>query len=316
MKQYEFKARGIGVTALVLAFFVFSGVVLSAVGMEAVIIAVLCGAFVLGVTVYTGFQTRIISEAGITVKTILKTTFIPWQDVERIGVAHLPGGPGWHWTLSVTCRTASGKRRDFLLPPTEALRAAVTEFYGQLDFDQSTPGYAAPQRKPLPARIVNPWIEERRLFGVLGAFVGVCGAIVSVVTGDWLTAAFSILIALVFVIGFFTDYPYVAMGEDGVTFRFLLRRRFLPWPEFRQAGICLFRTRKPGGIVHNSYKLGLLLPGGVPKMPGQRISYYQNMGHILYLPDTPENRAFIIAHYGLLDFDESADPRGYSIVVD
>lgn len=316
VKQYEFKERGIAVTALVLAFFVFGGVALSAVGIEAVIFAVLCGAFVLGVTVYTCFQTRIISEAGITVKTILKTTFVPWADVERMGVAHLPAGPGWRWNLSVTCRTASGKRRDFLFPCTEAVRSAVTEFYGELDFDQSLPSSMAPGGDPLPAEIVNPWGEERRVFGVVGAFVGVCGAIVGLVTGDWLVAAFSILIALVFVAGFFTDYPYVSMNDAGVTFRFLLRRQFLPWPEFRQAGVCLFQTRKPGGIVHNSYKLGLLLPNGVPKMPGQRISYHRNLGCILYLPDTRQIRDYIIAHYGLLDFDESVDPRGYSVVMD
>ena len=317
MKQYEFKERGgFAVTALVLAFFLFGGVALASVGIGAVIFAAVCGIFVLSVTIHTCFQTRIISEAGITVKTILKTTFIPWADVERIGIAHLPAGPGWHWNLSVTYRAASGKRRDLLIPHTEALRAAVMEFYGELDFDQSMPSSVAPGRGDLPAEIVNPWIEERRVFGVLGAFVGVCGAIVSLVTGDWLTAAFSILIALVFVVGFFTDYPYVSMNDAGVTFRFLLRRRFLPWTEFRQAGVCLFQTRKPGGIVHNSYKLGLLLPNGVPKTPGQRISYYKNMGRIIYLPDTRENRDYIIAHYGLLDFDESADPRGYSIVVD
>lgn len=317
MKQHEFKERGgFAVTALVLAFFIFGGAALSSVGIGAVIFAAVCGCFVLSVTIYTCFQTRIISAAGITVKTVLKTTFVPWADVERIGVAHLPAGPGWHWELSVTCRTASGKRREFLIPCTDLLRAAVTEFYGELDFDQSMPSSAAPGRGDLPGEIVNPWIKDRRVFGVLGVFVGVCGAIVGLVTGDWLAAAFTILIALVFVAGFSPDCPYVSMSEAGVTYRFLLRRRFLLWKEIRQAGICLFETKKPGGIVHNSYKLGLLLPNGFPKEPGQRISYYKNMGRIIYLPDTREIRDYIIAHYGLLDFDESADPRGYSIVVD
>ena len=317
MRQYVFKDRGgFAVTALVLAFFVFCGAALSSVGIGAVIFDAVCGGFVLGVTIYTCFQTRIISEVGITVKTILKTTFVPWADVERIGVAHLPAGPGWHWELSVTYRTESGTRRELLIPFTESLRAAVTEFYGELDFDQSMPGSAALRKTPLPAEIVNPWIEERRLFGVVGAVTAIFGVAVGAYIGAWAAVVGVSLFALIFVAVFFADYPYVSMSEAGVSLRFLLRRRFLPWREFRQAGCCLFEIKKPGGIVHNSYKLGLLLPNGVPKMPGQRISYYKNMGRILYLPDIPENREFIIAHYGLLDFDESADPRGYSIVVD
>lgn len=317
MKQYEFKERGgFAVAALVLAFFIFGGVALSSVGIGAVIFDLVCGGFVLGVTIYTCFQTRIISEAGITVKTILKTTFIPWADVERIGVAHLPARPGWHWGLSVSCRTASGKRRDFLFPYTDHLRHAVTEFYGELDFDQSMPGSVAPGRGDLPAEIVNPWKKERRVFGVMGAILAAYGVALGVYAGTWVPVAGMTLLSLIFVTVFDMDYPYVAMSEAGVAYRFFLRRRFLPWPEFRQAGICLFENKKATGIVHKSYRLGLLLPGGVPKTLGRRISYYKNMGRIIYLPDTREIRAFVIAHYGLLDFDESADPRGYSIVVD
>lgn len=168
----------------------------------------------------------------------------------------------------------------------------------------------------MSVEMIDPWLKHRRVFGVMGTILAAYGVALGVYAGTWVPVAGMTLFALIFVTVFGMDYPYAAMSEVGVSFRFVLVNRFVPWSEFRQAGICLFENKKATGIVHKSYRLGLLLPGGVPKTPGRRISYYKNMGRIIYLPDTPEIRAFVIAHYGLLDFDESVDPRGYSIVVD
>lgn len=317
VKQYEFKERGgFAVTGLVLAFFLFGDVVLSSVGIKAVIFVVLCGAFVLGVTVYTCFQTRIISEAGITVKTILKTIFVPWQAVERIGVAHLPIGRTRSWNLAVTYRTDSGKHRELLIPCTDALRAAVAECYGALHFDERDPGFAPSGRQELPERIIHPWQKDRMVIAVLAIYMSLLGLALGIYAGAWLPVVVMPLLGLSFMAVFGLEFPDAVLSDAGVLYRFLFRRHFLPWQEFIQAGICLFENKKAGGVVIKSYKLGLLLPNGIPKRPGLRFPQRVNRMNVVYLPDTPEIRDFVIAHYGLLDFDESADPRGFSIVVD
>ena len=317
MKQYEFKERGgFAVTALELAFFVLGGVALSSAGIEAVIFVVLCGVLVLGVTVYTCFQTRIISETGITVRTILKTTFVSWADVERIGVAQLPIGRTWSWNLSVTYRTESGKHRQLLIPCTDPLRDAVAECYGALHFDERDPGVVSSGGRKLPARIVDPWKKDRTTLAVLASCIGLLGLALGVYAGAWLPVVAMPLIGLMLMAVFGVEFPYAVLSDAGVTFRFVFRRHFLPWKEFIQAGICLFETKKPRGIVHHSYKLGLLLPNGTRKWPGMRFPQGVNRRKVVYLPDTPEIRAYVIAHYGLLDFDEQADPKGFSIVVD
>lgn len=168
----------------------------------------------------------------------------------------------------------------------------------------------------VPSEIINPWKKERKFFGAMGAILAAYGVVMGVRMDSWVTIIGMPLFGLIFVAVFGVEYPYAVLCEAGVTYRFVFRPSFLPWKELIQVGICLFENKKAGGVVLKSYKLGLLLPSGVPKMPGQRISYYKNWGRIIYLPDTPEIRDYIIAHYGLLDFDEQADPRGFSIVVD
>ena len=168
----------------------------------------------------------------------------------------------------------------------------------------------------MAAEIVNPWKEDRMVLNVLGIYIGILGVAMGAYYRAWLPVIVLPLLGISLVTVIAMDQPHVILNDTGVTVRFVVIRRFFTWAELRQVGICLFETKKPGGIVRKTYKLGLLLPDGLPKKVGQRIQYYRNMGRIVYLPDTPEIRAFVIARYGLLDFDESADPRGYSILVD
>ena len=138
MKQYVFKERG-GILwgCLSLALFAAGTVYMYSAGIGAMLFVAVCGIFVTSVLVYTGVRTKTISETGICVKTILKTTEVPWPDVEKIGVAWLRLGPSAQWYLSVTYRAENRKNPGFLFPYTDALRDAVTECYGPLDFDES-----------------------------------------------------------------------------------------------------------------------------------------------------------------------------------
>ena len=168
----------------------------------------------------------------------------------------------------------------------------------------------------MTAEIVNPWKADRTALAVLGICISSWGVVMGVCYRAWLPVILMPLVALSLVATFAMDHPSVVLNDEGVTVRFLLTKRFLNWKHFRQAGICLFENKKFGGVSVKFYRIGLLMPGGVPKWPGQRFQYAKNILHVMLLPDTPEIRDYIIAHYGLLDFDESADPRGYSIVVD
>ena len=168
----------------------------------------------------------------------------------------------------------------------------------------------------MDSEIVNPWKEDRTVLNVLGIYIGILGVAMGVYYRAWLPVIVLPLVGISLVTMISMDQPHVVLNDAGVAVRFVVIRRFFTWAELQQAGICLFEIKKACGIVHKVYKMGLLLPNGVPKRPGQRISYHKNMGRIVYLPDTQQIRDFVIAYYGLLDFDESVDPRGYSIVVD
>ena len=168
----------------------------------------------------------------------------------------------------------------------------------------------------MSAEIVNPWKGDRIALAVLGIYVSLLGVALGVYARAWLPVILMPLIGLSLVTTFALDHPYVVLNDEGVTVRILVTKRFLSWKYFRQAGICLFENKKPGGVSVKFYRIGLLMPGGVPKWPGRRFQYTKNKLHVVLLPDTREIRDCVIAHYGLLDFDESADPRGYSIVVD
>lgn len=129
----------------------------------------------------------------------------------------------------------------------------------------------------------------------LGAIVLVAGAFCGV---------------LVLMYRILTDIATGELTNEGVYVRLFLLRRFYPWDSIRQAGV-LWRMGR--GMHYNDL---VLLPNGTPKLPGMRFPQRTNRRKVVYLPAAPEIRAYIIAHYGLLDFDEQADPKGFSIVVD
>ena len=163
----------------------------------------------------------------------------------------------------------------------------------------------------------NPWKRERRVFGVL-AFACIFYGILLMVIADaglWALLSMTVL-GLLFLAVFGRDCPVLKWTEQGITYRFFLKTRFVRWSELIQAGVIRLEIKKATGIVYYHYRIALLLPGGIPKKPGQPFRVAANSRYTLRLPHTPQMRALVIANYGLLDFDESASPSGYSIVVD
>ena len=90
------------------------------------------------------------------------------------------------------------------------------------------------------------------------------------------------------------------MTPEGVYVRVFIRRRFYPWSSIRQAGI-LWRLGR-----YCRYNEIVLL-----KQNGSRRGYRdggflaRNFFKIIHLPHSEAARAYIVAHYGPLDFDLS-----------
>ena len=84
---------------------------------------------------YTGTKTEIFSPEGILIKSLFHTRKIPWQKVEKAGIACLKLGPragGGHY-VSVT---VTGEEKGLLLQFREEIKTAIETFYGPLDFGQ------------------------------------------------------------------------------------------------------------------------------------------------------------------------------------
>ena len=90
------------------------------------------------------------------------------------------------------------------------------------------------------------------------------------------------------------------MNPEGVYVRVFIRRRFYPWSSIRQAGI-LWRLGR--GCRYN--EIILLKQNGFRR--GYRDGGFlaRNLFKIIHIPYTEAARAYIVAHYGPLDFDLS-----------
>ncbi len=84
---------------------------------------------------YTGTKTETLTPEGILIKSLFHTRKIPWQKVEKAGIACLKLGPraGGGYYVSVTL---TGEEKGLLLQFREEIKTAIETFYGPLDFDQ------------------------------------------------------------------------------------------------------------------------------------------------------------------------------------
>lgn len=83
---------------------------------------------------YIGTKTETISADGICTKSILKTQWIPWKKVDKVGIAYLNLGG---WPSYYLC-VAGEKNGLLLLRYREELKTVIESFYGPLDYDQKT----------------------------------------------------------------------------------------------------------------------------------------------------------------------------------
>lgn len=107
------------------------------------------------------------------------------------------------------------------------------------------------------------------------------------------------------------SYPEVVLEEKGVFVRILWKRRFYRWDEIKQAGILYH----PGRAVPYE-RLYLVTPKGSKRRYKDKFFLLRNAGKLITLSAGKEMRAFVVSHYGPLDFDLSYGREEKSIVAD
>ena len=130
----------LAVGAAIFALCVGAGAWISRSGnVTALIIFGVIGLVFLLYFLYTGTKTETFSPEGILIKSLLNTRKIPWQKVEKAGIACLKLGPraGGGYYVSVTL---TGEEKGLLLQFRDEIKIAIETFYGPLDFDQRIAG--------------------------------------------------------------------------------------------------------------------------------------------------------------------------------
>lgn len=114
-----------------------------------------------------------------------------------------------------------------------------------------------------------------------------------------------------------SSMPVITLKPDGVCVRILLRNRFYPWTQIKQAGV-LYRIGR--GFLHSigmedQYNEIILLKwNGVPLDPyNVTLFLMRNMGKAIRCPYSPEAKSYIIAHYGPLAFDYTDGINGRAV---
>lgn len=154
-------------------------------------------------------------------------------------------------------------------------------------------------------------VAIRILFGFLTPPMAVAclwGGWDTLCQGQLLAAAiiFALLLIWLFLMDVaLRDGPRVYLTEEGVWVRVMFRRQFYPWSEIVQVGI----IHRPTYKGDRNWPF-LLLPGGSPMGENDKTFVYRNYGRIVWIHRSAEVLEFVTAHYGLLDFDKSVDPRG------
>ena len=146
--------------------------------------------------------------------------------------------------------------------------------------------------------IVDPNRSDRWSYFGMGGFLGVLSLILPFTNPAFPAVGVFALLGGLFmvVIGVFSR-PYVVLDPKGVTYRRLLRKKFYPWNEIVQVGIR--NTKATKGPVEYLFVLVIVIPGPY-RHPLLRDAFQS-----LLVPNQPEIRKFVAAHYGPLDFDDT-----------
>ena len=151
MEQYVIRNRtGLWVGGVVFILGVLLGVYMQFAGWFATVFIIVCAVFVSVVLVYDGSRTTTFSETGICEKTLIKTTNVSWDQIDKASVAWLHLGKSAQWYISLSWPGKPGKKhwvyrwlwfmklenRDgFLFNYSEELRDLVIKCYGSLDYN-------------------------------------------------------------------------------------------------------------------------------------------------------------------------------------
>ena len=118
-----------------------------------------------------------------------------------------------------------------------------------------------------------------------------------------LIAVFAVFWIYLVLVAFYS-MAAVTLSDEGVFVRVFVRTKHYSWGEIVQAGV-FWRARKYG-----HYNDLVLLPKtGVPGDHRKTAFMFKNQFHLIHLPYTPDALAYVLSHYGPLNFDHS-DGKG------
>ena len=155
------------------------------------------------------------------------------------------------------------------------------------------------------------------LYSVLGCVVALFNLLLILASAEenlWETLWFSLKLCGGFVLVAYIQMQHTAemtLTEEGIFIRVLFRRQFYSWSEIRQAGV-LYSLKR--GVPYE--RLYLLKPGGSRRRYQDKTFLSRNFGKLICLPADDETKAYVIAHYGPLDFNLPYGSTEQSQVVD
>lgn len=141
--------------------------------------------------------------------------------------------------------------------------------------------------------------------------VAVFGAAVSLIFLSDLPLCLGIILVMICVTVLGGVYwPFVAMDREGITVKFLLRKKRYRWADFVQVGI--YNNKMYRVTEEYRFALVLLCPKGSKRRAGKDRHFIdRNWFRVVVLPNRTEIRNFIIKCYGSLDFDDTQDLNGW-----
>ena len=147
-------------------------------------------------------------------------------------------------------------------------------------------------------KIVDPNGSDRRTYIIFGMFI--CGLSVILPTTNPALPGVAIVAVVggVCIAGIgILSRPYVVLDRNGVTYRWLFRKRFYRWDEVDQVGI---RNTKATKVpLEYLFAIVIVFPNGA-KYPLLRKPF-----HAVLVPNRKEIRELVAVRYGHLDFDDT-----------
>ena len=145
--------------------------------------------------------------------------------------------------------------------------------------------------------LVDPNRSDRWTYFGMGGFVCALSLVLPFTNPTFPWVGLAALFGGLFIIGIgVLTRPYVVLDRSGVTYRFLLRKKFYRWDEVARVGI---RNTKATKVpVEYLFALVIVFPGS-PRYPLLWETF-----HSVLVPGHPEIRKFVEECYGPLDFND------------